>query len=289
MTPRITGRRRTARVAAAAVATTAAVSLRRPLASTFVPPTTLAASSDGLERLGSLEALSSLTQLVLAQSEAAQPELSKPLQVAPVEQFNFDPFFYFYLGASALGLIAVFWILTEKYWKRRWLSESIQKLKLKFITQEDGAGPLDQYLLGMKYVELQDYPSALAEFEEVEEDFDEVRDKLDPEDTIGALACRAQLHNSKGIALMALEPPRTAQARREFVRAVTYWPEFPQALYNIGAELMKRKRFDVAVRTLNTALKWMPGNEKYADLAKKARQGADKELTEDELEELEMA
>ena len=63
------------------------------------------------------------------------------------------------------------------------------------------------------------------------------------EDSMGALAARAQLHNSKGVlqirapehiatvslhagfALMKLEPPRTAQARREFVRAVTSLPQ----------------------------------------------------------------
>ena len=35
-------------------------------------------------------------------------------------------------------------------------------------------------------------------FEEVEEDFGEIREVLDPEDAMGALAARAQLHNSKG-------------------------------------------------------------------------------------------
>ena len=49
---------------------------------------------------------------------------------------------------------------------------------------------------------------------------------------------------------MKLEPPRTSQARREFVRAVTYWPEYPEALLNIGRELLKRKRYDVAAPSL---------------------------------------
>mmetsp|Transcript_662 Transcript_662/g.781 ORF Transcript_662/g.781 Transcript_662/m.781 type:complete len:100 (-) Transcript_662:84-383(-) len=88
------------------------------------------------------------------------------------------------------------------------------------------------------------------------------------------------LHNSKGFSLQKLDPPRTAQARREFVRAVTYWPEYPEALLNIGRELIKRKRWDVASRTLNTALKWQPGSPVLQDAAREARNGLQREQAE---------
>merc|ERR1739848_43398 len=101
-----------------------------------------------------------------------------------------------------MGGIVTFslYLLTKNYWEQRFL--------------------LDKYRLGRLYNQQEDFPGALAEFEESEEDFGDIRRKLDPEDAMGALAARAMLHNSKGFALMKLEPPRTAQARREFVRAV---------------------------------------------------------------------
>jgi tetratricopeptide (TPR) repeat protein len=196
-----------------------------------------------------------------------------------------DTFFYVFIIVSLLVIVVSLYIITKPYWEQRWLIEKINAQKLKFITEEEGTTPLDQFELGRMYNSLQDYPSALAEFEEAEEDFDDVRQALNPEDTIGALAARAQLHNSKGFALMKLEPPRTAQARREFVRAVTYWPEYPEALLNIGRELMKRKRFDVAVRTLNTALKWRPGSQVMQGAASEARRGMETQLAEDEEDE----
>ncbi|CAE7209165.1 unnamed protein product [Symbiodinium pilosum] len=206
--------------------------------------------------------------------------------LAPLEKYGADPFFWTYIIVSVLIILVSLYLITKPYWEQRWLIEKINAQKLKFITQEEEVTPIDQFELGRMYNALKDFPSALAEFEEVEEDFDEVRDSLDPEDAMGALAARAQLHNSKGFALMKLEPPRTAQARREFVRAVTYWPEYPEALINIGRELMKRKRFDVAVRTLNTALKWQPGNEQFSEVAEQARKAMDGELSKAELEQI---
>ncbi|CAK8985512.1 unnamed protein product [Durusdinium trenchii] len=209
-----------------------------------------------------------------------------PQDLTPLEKFGPDPFFYGYIIISLLVVAVSLYLITKPYWEQRWLIERINAQKLKFITNEDEATPREQFELGRMYNALKDFPSALAEFEEVEEDFGEIAEVLDPEDAMGALAARAQLHNSKGFALMKLEPPRTAQARREFVRAVTYWPEYPEALLNIGRELIKRKRFDVAVRTLNTALKWQPGNDDIADFAEQARKAMDGQLTEKEMKEL---
>eukprot|EP00439_Symbiodinium_sp_Y106_P056313 s2393_g7.t2 len=220
-----------------------------------------------------------LGQLVLAASSANQAAM-------PTETYGPDPFFWTYIIVSILLVGLGLFLLTRQFWESRWLMEKINAQKLKFITQEQEVTPLDQFELGRMYTSLKDFPSALAEYEEVEEDFNEVGDTLDPEDSMGALAARAQLHNSKGFALMKLEPPRTAQARREFVRAVTYWPEFPEALINIGKELMKRKRFDVAVRTLNTALKWQPGNQEFSDYAEQARKAMDGELSKEEMKQI---
>ncbi|CAJ1335007.1 unnamed protein product [Effrenium voratum] len=208
-------------------------------------------------------ALPELGQIALAQSA--------PQNLTPLEKFGPDPFFYTYIIVSILVVLVSLYLITKPYWEQRWLIERINSQKLKFITNESEVTPREQFELGRMYNALKDFPSALAEFEEVEDDFDEIRSVLDPEDAMGALAARAQLHNSKGFALMKLEPPRTAQARREFVRAVTYWPEYPEALLNIGRELIKRKRFDVAVRTLNTALKWQPGNDDIQQFAEQAR------------------
>jgi len=229
-----------------------------------------------------VEGLSSLPELgaQIALADSSTPDLT------PLEKYGPDPFFYTYIIVSVLVIVVSLYFITKPFWEQRWLIEKINAQKLKFITNESEVTPKEQFELGRMYNALKDFPSALAEFEEVEEDFDEIRAVLDPEDAMGALAARAQLHNSKGFALMKLEPPRTAQARREFVRAVTYWPEYPEALLNIGRELMKRKRFEVAVRTLNTALKWQPGNEDIADFAEQARKAMDGQLSEQEIKEI---
>lgn len=206
-----------------------------------------------------------MTQLLLA-------DLEGEVFVSEFERTGPDLFFYVYTVTSLIIVIVAFYLITKPYWEQRWLIERINDQKLKLITDEQNTTALDKYSLGRLYNKLLDFPSALAEFEEVEEDFSNIRPKLDPEDAMGALAYRARLHNSKGFALMSLEPPRTAQARREFVRAVTYWPEYPEALLNIGRELVKRKRYDVAVRTLNTALKWQPASTLIMEAAGEARQ-----------------
>jgi len=242
------------------------------LSSAFVPPSV---RPDHLVEAGASVLPDLDAQLVLADSPT--PDLT------PLEKFGPDPFFYTYIIVSLLIIVVSLYFITKPFWEQRWLMEKINAQKLKFITNEGEVTPKEQFELGRMYNALQDYPSALAEFEEVEEDFDEIKAVLDPEDAMGALAARAQLHNSKGFALMKLSPPRTAQARREFVRAVTYWPEYPEALLNIGRELMKRKRFEVAVRTLNTALKWQPGNEDIADFAEQARKAQDGEMSEQEI------
>jgi len=202
--------------------------------------------------------------------------------LAPIEQYGPDPFFYIYIGTSIVIVLVVSYIVTKPAWERRWLVEKINAQKLKFIMEEEKTTAYDRYDLARLYNNLEDFPAALAEFEEVEEDFDTIRPQLDPEDTLGALSSRAMLHNSKGYALQKLDPPRTAQARREFVRAVTYWPEYPEALLNIGRELIKRKRYDVATRTLNTALKWQPGSPLLQEAAEEARKGLEAPLDEEE-------
>jgi len=233
--------------------------------------------------LAALPPLEGAAQLV---PEATIPKAANLPELSPFDQYGPDAFFVGWLvTAVAIVVFSIFWI-TKPYWEQRWLIERVNKQKLKFITQADSATPVDQFELGRMYVALLDYPSAIAEFEEVEEEFDDVRKVLNPEDAMGALAARAQLHNSKGFALMQLEPPRVAAARREFVRSVTYWPEYPEALVNIGRELMKRQRFDVALRTLNTALKWQPGTEMFQEAAEMARRGMDGELSRAELIQL---
>lgn len=208
-------------------------------------------------------------------SEAPPPFLS------PFEETGADAFFYIYLISSALIIAVSLFLITKPYWEQRWLVEKVNSKKLKFITQEKDTTPIDKFELGRLYAALPDYPSALAEYEEAEEEFDDLRRVFDPEDAMGALAARAQLHNSKGFALSNLEPPRTAQARREFVRAVTFWPEYPEGLLNIGRELMQRKRYDVAMRTLTTALKWQPGNKAFQETYQKAIKGSEGVLEED--------
>mmetsp|Transcript_20341 Transcript_20341/g.36337 ORF Transcript_20341/g.36337 Transcript_20341/m.36337 type:complete len:316 (+) Transcript_20341:32-979(+) len=176
-------------------------------------------------------------------------------------------------------------IASQEY-KRQTLLRAIAGVKLKFITEAAGTVPKDQVELGNLYLELKDYSSALAEFDEAEEEFVDNREILDPEDTMGALVMRAKVHVVKGSSLMKLKPPRVAAARREFVRSVTYWPEYPQALVNIGSELIKRKRWDVAVRTLNTALKWAPGSSQIQRMVEQARLAMDGKLDKDEIEDL---
>lgn len=194
------------------------------------------------------------------------------------ERYGPDEFFYGAIAVSILIFLTYCYLWFKPWFEYRWLVESINDKKLKFIARESETNAIDKFELARMYIQLKDYPAALAEFEESEDNFWDVRPALDPEDTMGALASRAQLHNSKGFALMQLEPPRTAQARREFVRAVTYWPEYPEALLNIGRELIKRKRWDVAVRTLNTALKWQPGSYYLQEAVSEARKGLEESL-----------
>jgi len=270
-----------AAAAVAAVTACAGLPWRLPLGRSFLSPAVASTASAALDRLPGADADSQLqdfAQILLAQQtqEKVGPAVSAfrgTAESALEKAGGADPFFYVY--AVCCVLIAAFgvYITTKPIWEMRWLIEKINAQKLKFITQEEGVGPLEQYELGRMYNALLDFPSALAEFEEAEEDFDDIRPKLHPEDALGALASRAMLHNSKGFALMKLEPPRTAQARREFVRSVTYWPEYPEALLNIGRELIKRKRFDVAARTLTTAAKWQPGSKPIQEASDLARRG----------------
>jgi len=285
------GRRpiRTATVAAAA-AGGAAVVLRWSLAAPgFVAAPSISASSSLASGLVG-------TQLLLADG-AASPQPANPFGAnsplfeggvsgsdsAPLfSEIGTDPYFAGYLlgfvGITLFGIYSV----TKPFWEQRWLQERVNNAKLKFITAESSVTPEDQYELGRLYIALPDPSSALAEFEEVEEEFDDMRRVLDPEDAMGALAARAMLHNSKGFALTNLEPPRTAQARREFVRAVTYWPEYPEGLLNIGRELIKRKRYDVALRTLNTAMKWQPGSDFIQKATEQAKNGLEEQEYESE-------
>jgi len=193
---------------------------------------------------------------------------------------------FFYVFASIFFVIVGFVLYngSKTYFESRQLVEKVNKSKLKFITRQDDVTPEDQYDLACYYIALPDASSALAELDEVEEEFEGMRRIIDPEDAMGALCARAMLHNTKGFALAKLEPPRTAQARREYVRAVTFWPEFPEGLVNIGQELMKRRRFDVAVRTLNTALKWQPGNEDFQKAQVDAKRGLDKQIEKETYE-----
>eukprot|EP00971_Amphidinium_carterae_P346740 6488395-Amphidinium_carterae.1 len=66
---------------------------------------------------------------------------------------------------------------------------------------------------------------------------------------MGALAARANVHNSKGLALSLLEPPRPGQARREFVRAVTFWPECPEALQKCTVQTIDTRTRTLTIRT----------------------------------------
>lgn len=217
-------------------------------------------------------ALDSLPQVLLAVAQFGGTDDSF---LSEFEKNGPDAFFWVYIVLSIIIVTVAFYLITRPYWEQRWLIEKVNAAKLKFITAEKDTTPIDKYELGRLYVQLPDFPSALAEYEEAEEDFDGLRRVLDPEDAMGALATRAMLHNSKGYALTNLEPPRTAQARREYVRAVTYWPEYPEGLLNIGRELIKRKRYDVAVRTLSTALKWQPASVDIQKAHEEARSNAE--------------
>lgn len=169
-------------------------------------------------------------------------------------------------------LVGVFgWFFFGGWWATKGLRDklevqgAIRQQKLKLIASEETTTPWDKYLTSRMYIKIKDMPAALAEIDEVEEYWMDMERALDEEDTMGALATRAMIHNSKGYALTQLEPPRTGAARKEFVRAVTFWPEFPEALLNISRELNKRKRYNVAIRTLKTALKWQPSNMRLLD------------------------
>lgn len=210
-------------------------------------------------------------QLLLAAEVARAPQQQLVVGDSPFEQTGADTFFYVYLFFAFLVIAWSLYQITKPALENRWLVEKIYNQKLKFITDETNTASIDKYDLGRLYIALKDMPSALAELEEAEEEFDNNRIRIEPDDTMGALAQRAMLHNSKGYALLQCDPPRTAQARREFVRAVTFWPEYPEALVNIGNELLKRKRYEVANRTLNSALKWQPGDENIQQMAKIAR------------------
>lgn len=240
---------------------------------TLHSPAFLASAGAVSGGLGAISMAGSVESAALGRDLDQSLLLAGETFIAPIASEGPDSIFWFYVINTILFVTAVIYLATKPYWDERFLIEKINAAKLKQVTQEDTQTPVDQYELARLYVQLKDYPSAIAEFEEVEEDFEDVRDVLDPEDTMGALAQRAMLHNSKGYALMKLEPPRTAQARREFVRSVTFWPEYPEALLNIGRELIKRKRFDTAVRTLNAALKWQPAYPLLIEAAQQAREG----------------
>lgn len=245
----------------------------------FIPAVALHAASPPPAASG-LGALGDLPQLTIAAEEKDMfQELTGLPFISDNNSFDAgtsggpDLFFYFYLITSAIIVIVSLYLVSRGYWENRWMVEKINAQKLKFITNESATTPQDRYELARMYSVIRDYPAALAEYDEVEESWNEMRDKFDPEDTMGALASRAMLHNSKGYSLTNLEPARPAAARREFVRAITFWPEYPEALLNIGQELIKRSRYDVAVRTLNSALKWQPGSEPLKEAHQKATKG----------------
>mmetsp|Transcript_18729 Transcript_18729/g.43773 ORF Transcript_18729/g.43773 Transcript_18729/m.43773 type:complete len:282 (-) Transcript_18729:48-893(-) len=187
----------------------------------------------------------------------------EPISAETLKLNNDSVFFFMFFIGIILTVGGACFGASRGYFENRDLNERVNKLKLKMFTEEDDVTPFDKLELGGLYVKLRDYPAAIAEFEEVEEQWADTRPLFDPDDTMGALAARANVHNSKGLALSLLEPPRPGQARREFVRAVTFWPECPEALLNIGMELMKRDRYETAEKTLGTAMKWKGG---YAPL-----------------------
>lgn len=198
-----------------------------------------------------------------------------------------DAFFYIYQITSFIIVVVALYLVSKPYFENRFLIDKINAAKLQLITREDEVTALERTELARLYNKLRDYPAALGEFEEVEDEWPNTRERFDPDDAMGALAARAMMHNSKGYALSHIEPVRTAQARKEFVRAVTFWPEYPEALLNIGRELIKRQRYDVAIRTLDTALKWQPASTVMQEAASLARQGLEEQETKQALEELE--
>lgn len=198
-----------------------------------------------------------------------------------------DAFYYIYQISSVIIVIVAIYLLSKPYFENRFLIDKINAAKLQLITREDEVTALERTELARLYNKLRDYPAALGEFEEVEDEWPNTRERFHPDDAMGALAARAMMHNSKGYALSHIEPVRTAQARKEFVRAVTFWPEYPEALLNIGRELIKRQRYDVAIRTLDTALKWQPASEVMQEAAGLARQGLEEYEQKLAMEELE--
>lgn len=268
-------------VVAAAAAAAALLRQGALPGSAFVPAWASTATADVAAVAADVGTPGLLPELDLAQILLADDEAD--VFVSEYSKTGGDLTFYGLFAGFFLYFAFGSYVVTKPYWETRWLVERINNQKFKFITDEENTDARDKYKLGRLYGAMEDYSGALAEYEEAEDEMGNIRPALDPEDAMGALAARAMLHNSKGYSLMRLEPPRTAQARREFVRAVTYWPEYPEALYNIGCELMKRKRWDVAVRTLNTALKWQPGSEYLQNAASEARKQL--EIEEDETDE----
>jgi len=193
-----------------------------------------------------------------------------------------DLFFYIWILVAILTVFVALYLLTKGWFEYRDLNDRINQAKLPFLMDSPDVTALDRYKVARLYIQVRDYPAALGEIEETEDEWGDTRRKFDPEDAMGALAARAMLHNSKGYALTVLEPPRRAQARKEFVRAITFWPEYPEALLNIGRELIARKRFEVAIRTIDAALKWLPASEDLQDAAAAAREGLEMQQLEDE-------
>jgi len=264
-------------------------------------PAAVSSAAAAASRLDVDSAASFWSQISVAEAEAdagnegvleAAAELRKlapEVPVIPVENLarNEDPvFFYGFLLALLATVAGSLWALSKGYFENRELNEQINRLKQQMFTDEENITPFDKLKLGNLYVQLRDYPAAIAELEEVEEQWSDTRPLFDPEDTMGALASRATVHNSKGLALSLLEPPRPGQARREFVRAVTFWPENPEALFNIGVELLKRGRNSTAEKTLETALKWKGGYAPYEEAYKTAQERAKEEKVKDNLDAL---
>eukprot|EP00929_Paragymnodinium_shiwhaense_P026423 TRINITY_DN15726_c0_g1_i1.p2 TRINITY_DN15726_c0_g1~~TRINITY_DN15726_c0_g1_i1.p2 ORF type:complete len:375 (-),score=89.40 TRINITY_DN15726_c0_g1_i1:110-1123(-) len=270
----------------------------------FVPA---AAAGAGLPLVADISAGSAIAdwpQILLAADAAAEDEPSAASTFSrgdvPSASFEYpaggfytdaslgpDAFFYIYIITSVIIVIVALYLLSKPYFENRFLIDKINAQKLMLITREDQTTALDRTELARLYNKLRDYPAALGEFEEVEDEWPNTREEFDPDDAMGALAARAMMHNSKGYALANIEPVRTAQARKEFVRAVTFWPEYPEALLNIGRELIKRQRYDVAIRTLDTALKWQPASEVMQEAASLARDGLEQQEQKQAMEALE--
>lgn len=286
------GRRPRALAAAAASCAAALAGLRRGCAAQEVASAAATcAQRGGLHAAGSAAAFlsfgpsSHLPSVVLAdalprsssEGGVIVPDFASLTGVGGSTDASLGPdlFYYVYQGAFLIIVAVAGWAFSREYFENRFLVDRINKAKMQFIADEDKTTALERFELARLYNELRDYPAALGEFEEAELEWSETRGRFDPEDAMGALAARAKMHNSKGYALTRLEPPKTPAARKEFVRAVTFWPEYPEALFNIAQELIKRQRFDVAVRTLEAALKWQPGSSAMKEAWEFAQAGAE--------------